>query len=360
MEIGGFYELPEFPCCDSTRSAFSWLTSGNKGTAVFVNDGRTAIKAVLENIEEKYHKEVHVPSYLCYAVLQPFEELRLPVTLYPHAHTLKPVIPGKSRHAIILIIDYFGAEPVSNEQIVKYLDQDNIVIVDNSHSLFSHDRFRIQHENFFLIASLRKMFPIPDGGILYHHRNRFAIRYVPDKSPHPMPEAMILKRMYLDCKKTRPEPGLQQAKDHFLQIYRRHDDGKAEQEILIRDIPFIAKEMLRQIDITPLIRRRTTNLDFCYRHINCHDLFLFPRREIHSPFMLPLIFRDRAERDAMREALIAKEIYPPVHWDIARVIPETFVYEQDLSSKILSIPVDQRYGKKDMSAVVTVLNEMFP
>ncbi|MGA2121586.1 MAG: hypothetical protein ABSG49_06015 [Methanoregula sp.] len=358
MEFGGFYELPEFPCCDSTRSAFSWLTSGDKGTAVFVNDGRTAIKAVLENLEEKYRREVHVPSYLCYAVLQPFEELLLPITLYPHEHPLKPVIPGTLRKAIILIIDYFGAEPVSNEQIAEYLDQDNIVIVDNTHSLFSPDRFRIQHENFFLIASLRKMFPIPDGGIVYHHRSQFAIRYVPDGSPHPMPEAMILKRMYLDCKKKRPDPGLQHIKDHFLQIYRRHDDGKAGLEIRIRDIPFIAKEMLKQIDISRLIRRREANLDFCYRHMTRRDLFLFPRNEIHSPFMLPLIFKDEAQRDAVRQALIEKEIYPPVHWDIARVIPEKFEYEHDLSRKILSIPVDQRYDEKNMSTVVTILNKV--
>ena len=43
MEFGGFYELPEFPCCDSTRSAFSWLTSRDKGTAVFVNARRSIV-----------------------------------------------------------------------------------------------------------------------------------------------------------------------------------------------------------------------------------------------------------------------------------------------------------------------------
>jgi hypothetical protein len=351
MELGGFFELPEYPCCDKKRSAFSWLTALDKGTAVFVNDGRTAIKAVLENVQKKYRKESHIPTYLCNAILQPFEELNLPVTFYSHEHPLKPRLNGTIRNAIILLIDYFGAEPIPNETIREYLDQDNIVIVDNTHSLFNLGRYTIKDENYFLIASLRKMFPIPDGGIVYHNRNTFEIQYVLDDTPHPMLEAMILKRMYLECES-------KQMKEHFLRIYRSYDAGKFEREITLRDIPFISREMMKRIDIAHLIQKRKVNLDYCYRHITQKDIFLFHLKEIHSPFIVPLIFKDRKQRDEVRKVLIKNSIYPPVHWDITNIIPEKFAYEHELSRKILSIPIDQRYSETDMAAVVSVLDKV--
>jgi hypothetical protein len=45
-----------------------------------------------------------------------------------------------------------------------------------------------------------------------------------------------------------------------------------------------------------------------------------------------------------------------VHWDVKNVSPSMYHYEHELSEKILSIPIDQRYELDDMSRICDILN----
>jgi dTDP-4-amino-4,6-dideoxygalactose transaminase len=62
------------------------------------------------------------------------------------------------------------------------------------------------------------------------------------------------------------------------------------------------------------------------------------------------------ERNKLKERLISQQIYPPIHWTLPQHITEHFPELQKLSSSILTIPCDQRYGLSDMKRIADILN----
>ena len=72
--------------------------------------------------------------------------------------------------------------------------------------------------------------------------------------------------------------------------------------------------------------------------------------------MVPLgfpIVSDR--RDAIRAALFEDEIYPAVHWRIHGHVPERHGASHRLATRVLTIPIDQRYRMRDMERVADIV-----
>src|SRR5665647_1981965 len=197
MEIGGFFEFPKFSSIDTSDSTYHYLISLYENYCFF-RDGRQAIKAVLQNIEEIKNRPCYLPAYLCDSIMKPFTEMSLNINLFGHEDPLKPILNMDIDDSVMLLIDYFGTESVSNKEIRELLDRDNIIIMDLSHSILDRNRFSIKHDNYYLIASLRKVFPIPDGGIVYHNSEKFISSDIFPKNYELKLEAMVLRYLYLN------------------------------------------------------------------------------------------------------------------------------------------------------------------
>ena len=357
MVIGGFFEFPEFDCKQYQGSALYYLINiAETENHSFFRDGRQAIKSVLLNIEKLEYKICYLPAYLCYSILQPFRESNLKIKFYDHQHPLKPVIDENIKNSLLYIVDYFGTEFVSNEEICEFLNKNNIVIVDITHSIFDKNRFKINHENLYLISSLRKAFPIPDGGILYYTNSKFETNGSFPKGYENMLEAMVLKSFYLNTVSESPFKKSANLKNCFLAIYKNYEIDKDKSLIQLQDIPSISLYILKNINISNIINRRSENLNFMYKNISNKKHFLYSLGDIKTPFSLPLIFKSEEKRNAAKELLIKDGIYPPIHWDLQNTIPKNYLYEHELNKKILSIPIDQRYDDRDMLRAVNILN----
>lgn len=357
MGVGGFFEFPEFDCKEYRGSVLYYLINiAESEDHSFFRDGRQAIKSVLLNIEKLEDKICYLPAYLCYSILQPFRESNLKIKFYDHQHPLKPVIDENIKNSLLYIVDYFGTEFVSNEEICEFLNKNNIVILDITHSIFDKNRFKINHENLYLISSLRKAFPIPDGGILYHTNSKFKMNGSFPKGYENMLEAMVLKSFYL---KNVSEPTFKKSanlKNCFLTLYKNYEIDKDTSSIQVQDIPSISLCILKNINISNIINRRSENLNFVYKNISNKEHFLCNISDIKSPFIIPLIFESEEKKNVTKELLIRNRIYPPIHWNLQNMIPKNYLYEHELNKKILSIPIDQRYDDKDMSRAVNILN----
>ncbi len=358
MEIGSFFEFPEFDNDEYTNSALYYLISvGENRNYCFFRDGRQAVKSVLLNTKKLLKKEIcYLPAYLCHSILKPFKELNLKVKFYTHKHPLKPILDKNIKNSLIYFIDYFGTEPIFNKNILNLLDKENIVILDITHSIFNRSRFKIEHENLYLVSSLRKVFPIPDGGVLYYTNSAFKVKKSFPEGYENMLEAMVLKTMYLKNYERIISKDANKLKNLFLVMYKNYEVNKDSEPIQLQDIPFISLYILRKINISYITRKRFENLKFMYSNIHNKKYFLFNLDDIKSPFTLPLIFESEEERNRVKKLLIEKDIYPPIHWDLEGIIPKNYSYEHELSKRILSIPIDQRYGKKEMSKVANILN----
>ena len=66
------------------------------------------------------------------------------------------------------------------------------------------------------------------------------------------------------------------------------------------------------------------------------------------PLGFPIVVE---ERDRVRQALFAEEIYPPVHWDLEDVVPVAYSGSHWLSRHVMMLPCDQRYGPEVMEHV---------
>lgn len=356
MELGSFFEFPEFNCINLEESVYyEIITSYNNYT--FFRDGRQGIKYILSDIKERRYKDYYVPAYLCNSILKPFKELNLNIKFYGHKHPICPVFNGSEiENSVIFVLDYFGTEFISNEEINEFLYNGNIVIVDITHSMLNKNRFLINHDNYYMISSLRKIFPIPDGGIVYHNNTKFEFYNSFPHNYENMLEAMILKSFYLKDKSI-VSTELNGLKNYFLSLYQKYEEKKDNDSIDSQNIPNISIYILKNISFSNIIKKRFDNLNFMYKNID-DEYFLYDYTEIKSPFTMPLIFKSEKERNKIRNFLIKNYIYPPIHWNIKDIVPKNFIYEHDLSKRILSLPIDQRYNPKDLDRVISLLNKV--
>ncbi len=384
MEIGGFFEFPKLDCDDPDDSSYKYLKKAY-GRFKFVRDGRQAIKSVLLNIKDINNMKCYLPSYLCDSILKPFNELNLKVKFYDHEEVLNPIL-GEIKDSLIYVIDYFGVESISNKEIYELLDKNNILVLDISHSILNQNRFSIESENYYIISSLRKIFPIPDGGIVYHSVDQFNSNF-PEGFPEGYEkrlEAMVLRSFYLkgleidmgsmgsafdddklesmvgDFNSEKVDNnGLENLKKHYLSMYYDYELEKFEKNVMPQNIPTISLHILNNISHSNIEEKRNENLKFTYQEIQDQDLLLFDFKQIKSPFMLPLKFKTEKERNSVKTTLIDNKIYPQILWEIEKYVPKKYSYAQDLSRKILMIPIDQRYGSNDLSKINKLLNRNY-
>jgi hypothetical protein len=289
-------------------------------------------------------------------VLQAFDELHLKRNFYAHQHPLRPIISDGVTDSVLFFIDYFGCESVPNDTIYQYLDQGNTVILDVTHSIFNLKRFELIHDNLYLVSSLRKVFPIPDGGILF---SAHALSDLPKQYPYHydcMIDAMALKSLYLASSHACDAEKKHELKDCFLKLYANYEKDKDTRPIILQRAPAVSLYILENIDIRALIKQRTANLKLVYTRIQNDKYFLFDIRDLKSAFCLPMILNSEAAREALKDKLIREGIYPPIHWDLRGVSPKEFSYEHTLSKQILSIPIDQRYNERALLKVVDIIN----
>ena len=72
------------------------------------------------------------------------------------------------------------------------------------------------------------------------------------------------------------------------------------------------------------------------------------------PFNGVLVFERSPDRDQVRQNLAEARIYTAVHWPQPADAPDRV---RDLASRILTIPLDQRYDEEDVNRVVAALKE---
>jgi dTDP-4-amino-4,6-dideoxygalactose transaminase len=73
------------------------------------------------------------------------------------------------------------------------------------------------------------------------------------------------------------------------------------------------------------------------------------------PLVFPILL-SAEKRDPLRRFLIGKQVYCPVHWLMPEGAPEEDIA---LAASILSIPLDQRYGRRDMEYIIGCISEFF-
>jgi len=144
-------------------------------------------------------------------------------------------------------------------------------------------------------------------------------------------------------------------KESFLSIYKSYEEAKDHTTITPQKIPLISTFILKNLDFEYIMKKRISNLNILYK--NLKSLSLFKMKDIKSPFTFPISFHDHETRESFRKLMTNNHVFPPVHWDLPNEVKNEFIYEKQLSDRILSLPIDQRYETNDMVMITELASK---
>lgn len=331
MEIGSeFWNVPVGPGPNTLfPSGVQWYASG-----------RSALKAILRDIGPA--RTAALPSWCCDSIVKPFLDAGMEVRFYPVRRTQEGLVHEIDTTCdVLFVMDFFGFSPSPAPSFSH-----PCVIRDATHSLFSS----LPSDSRYVFGSMRKWCGFYGGGFAW--------------SDHPLPMGGATDRGYAECR--------QKAMALKTRYLRDKADGDADDaaKACFLDLFNAAEEMLDSMDALPahprdvfvaanldvdtLARRRRANARILMDALP--ECLLFPElRHADVPLCVPILVPD-GQRDALRQHLVSREIYLPIHW------PRTPLHgdapdPSGLYRDELSLVCDQRYTEADMNRMVRAIRE---
>lgn len=310
-EIGGYIEL------DTCRHAML------HEDAILLNCGRNALAYLLE---AKGIKKLYLPYFLCDSVANVCKKYGVEVAFYHIGENWLPkdlVIDGD---AWLYIVNFYGQ--ITREDLARLAEVHNNVIIDNAQAYFDAPLANVD-----TLYTCRKFFGVSDGAILYTN-------------------SKLERSLEIDESFNRIHYVLgryeRTASEFYEEAARNNDIFDNEP---IKEMSRLTKNLLRSIDYEYVKQVRTNN--FAYLHEKLREVNKLNIRLIEGAFMYPLLIDDGMK---IRKQLQQMKIYIPTLWPnvLEECKPDTLEYK--FAAEILPIPVDQRYGFKNMEHLVNVIN----
>ncbi len=349
-EVGSdFYYLPSIEPTKEISSSFH--------ANVYFISGRTVLDFIVNNIKDQFHfKKILIPSYSCETMIIPFLDNQIKIGFYDVLVDRKGIRVKvdniEDTHAII-VMNYFGFESPAIEKFISEMASREITVIkDATQSLFSEERYDSRAD--YIFASLRKWMGVPDGALLTKRDRRFNIP-LPDKTHEAYVntrlQAMQMKETYLNRNVGSKEDYLRKFAEAAEILKKDYANYRMSDQSI---------EMLQYLDTELLIERRKQNASFLLtelRNVSQLNLIFNEVKKQDVPLFVPIIVKN-GKRDKLRQYLISKEIYCPVHWPLSKwhTISEKSkeIYHQELS-----LVCDQRYNLKNMARIVQEIKNFF-
>lgn len=314
--------------------------------------GRSAIRLALRHWRGRGGSGcIHLPDYLCPSVSEACvaegHELRFYEDCPGGAELATPPMPAKGD--MVLGVHYFG---IANRGFLSWLDRQPAgrpwaILEDCVQAPYTADAGRSAD---YVVASLRKWWPAPDGAIL--------------ESRWPLAES------------------LEAADERFVSMrlaakILRQDRGKAEEYLPLieesehllstsppRRMSWLSRRMLSRQDVSRAHLARRDNWRRLADAFAADALAGAGLSALYSELgagEIPLAFPVKVSggrRDALRSHMMRHSIYCPIHW----VIPAGDAVSRRtsaLSGEILSLPIDQRYDAEDMDRLLFTIKCFF-
>ena len=326
--------------------------------SVLYSLGREAFCGAVSKINSSSReaRNIFVPDYYCLIVTGHFEKegYRLrryndnPSRSYPDWDSLDNVGAGD----IVLAVNFFGAREGGLWNEWHRNNKHAYLIEDHSHDPFSGWARNSNAD--YAFASIRKTFPVPDGGILWSPQDR------------PLPDeltdgnwlgsslklaSMIIKKDYLAGNADRSRK---------LRSYYRELQIRGERILQYsgdKVISLWSRFIIEDGYPVQWRQDRERNVSKLYRIIDGIDKVepLFTTwPEGNCPFNAILLFPSESIKNCCNNYLIEKNIYVTTHWPQgANSSPTSF----DLSNRVITVPVDQRYDEADIHIIAGIIAE---
>lgn len=363
MEIGSVIELEDnqYYCIPDKEEGFylPFMKRGDKEwKTAFFQSGRNAIEELLlELFAKEKNKKILIPDYICDSVVGAVKRVGISYEKYKINRKFEIQIDELEQRLnpnikCIYMAHYFGKQFEKKEldAIKNWKKQGIVIIEDITLSLFTEDIFGIGFGD-YILGSIRKWLPIPDGGFLATQNESLPQQKMEmeiSQYTYYYLLTQMMKREYIkdDCIDKK-------LKESYMTYYK-----KAMKDLFTdyrsRSITEFSKNYLNNYHMETIIQKRIQNYDYLYDRLKENQLVI-PAVERQGRYV-PLgmtVFCEK--RDELLEFMIEHDVYCNIHWRL-----ESNYENEDvnvLSKTIMTIPCDQRYGKKEMNYIINVIRE---
>lgn len=311
---------------------------------VLFADGRHCIEAL---IRQYGWKRLWMPAYFCYNIIE-YLQKKTGIEIvfyvdYPGNDDRKTISELCFQEGDVLFrMNYFGLRPFRSSKDIPVP-----VIEDHSHDLIG-DWARNSDAD-WCIASLRKIIPIPEGGIVWAPKGYKLDCHLEQSSSN---MALAQKRWRAMEEKSKYLAGLLDDKDSFRELYLETED--AFDDLEISSIDERSKDFLHHFDLDAWYKAKHRNWKMLSRLSSIKGItVVLPESEELIPFSCVILFENHSERERVRKKLIDTFIYPAVLWNV----PENVDREvSSVSERMLSIHCDGRYNENEMQYLLNTIN----
>ena len=317
-EIGGYFELERFG-----GRAY------HEG-AVALNSGRGCLSYL---VELRGVRTVWLPDLMCVSVGSLFGREGVRVREYPVGPDL---LPDYGAFEVgggewMLLCDYYGQLRAGDVERARAFCAGRL-IVDETQGFF-----RDPWPGADTVYSCRKWFGVADGGYLATGDGaRLGRALARDESHARM--GFVLGRF------ERP------ASEFYAEAAANNGRFAGEPAKLMSPL---TENVLRAVDYEAVRGRRVGNFGLLHAALGAGNLLEV--REPCGPFMYPLMVEDAA---GVREALAREKVFVPTLWpNVLEDCPESSCAYR-VAKNVLPLPVDQRYGEREMKHVASTVRRL--
>ena len=307
-EIGGYIELDRY-------WGVEYYPDG-----IALNCARNALAYL---IKARNIKKIYLPFFLCSSLYDVCQRFSVEVEHYHINAELRPILNKKiDDNAWFVLVNYYGQ--INADDIDEYKKKFCNIILDNTQAFFQKPMVGVD-----TIYSCRKFFGVTDGAYLFTE-TKLNDELETDVSYSRM--TFLLGRF----EKT--------ANEFYEDFVLNNELFKTEP---IKKMSRLTHNLLRALNYKNIAEIRQTNFAYLNR-----KLALVNKLRLTVPygaFMYPLYVDNGA---TIRQVLQKEKIYIPTLWpDVLKICNKNDL-EYDMAINILPLPVDQRYGIKEMQYLV--------
>lgn len=313
--IGGYFEL-EF--CEIGEYY---------PNAIALNSARNALEYILK--ARKYRK-IYIPYYTCDVILEPLKKLKIDYDFYYIKENLEPDFDySKLRsNEVFLYTNYFGIKDkfvCALRVLVKNL------IIDNAQSFFSPP---IDKTDTFY--SPRKFFGVSDGAFLFCD-SKLNDNFEQDLSFNRMSHLLIradnnAEAGYFD--------------------FSKNDSSLNDESI--KYMSNLTKKILNSIDYQSVKKSRIKNFEYLHSFLKDYNLLKIEISKKQVPMVYPFWTKDIS----LKKKLLEQKIYCATYWPNVVLWCHEDSIEVQLSKELIHLPIDQRYGIKEMERIIKIIGDV--
>lgn len=313
MEIGGYIEFEKYN---------NLILHEN---AIKLNCGRNALAYLIEAHDIK---TIAMPIFMCDSSKDVFERYRISVRYYSIDLEFKPLEEELQEDEWLYLVNFYGQ--LSNEYIKNMRKKYRNIIVDNAQAYF-----QMPVDDVHTLYTCRKFFGVTDGAFLYTDKK--LERYIPQDESYNRIHFLLGR--------------FERTATEFYSEYIYNNKLFSNEQIKI--MSKLTENLLRGIDYEKVKNKRTEN--FTYLNSKLKELNMLKPIIPNGAFMYPLYIENGIK---IRNELQKEKIYVPILWPSVFNICDEDALEYDLAKNILPLPVDQRYGKKEMDLIICKITKI--